>query len=327
MLVDETGQVKVLDFGIAQLSQRQRQEATGGTLGYMAPEVLQGSRPSECADLYAVGIMAYEVLIGRHPFELGDLRKLMYQIVNEMPDLADLEEITLILNGSAENVQPPDIAELSTPALAPVLTKLLAKNPADRYQIAHTVIQDLYKAIQEPLPQEHATIRESFLQAALFVGRQQEFTLLAEGMETAATGQSAAWLIGGESGVGKSRLLDELRIAALVKGGLVLRGQAVAEGGLRYQLWRDVLPRLILATEVTDFEASVLYEVVPQIGILIGREVFPLAPLTGNGQHQRLSQTICDLFLRQTRLTVLLLEDLQWTNEKSRSAARSPVCA
>ncbi|MCP5094324.1 MAG: AAA family ATPase [Chloroflexi bacterium] len=55
-------------------------------------------------------------------------------------------------------------------------------------------------------------------------------------------GQGSAWLLGGEGGVGKSRLTNELRINALVNGCLVLRGQGVRDGGgIPYQLWRQSL--------------------------------------------------------------------------------------
>ena len=60
-------------------------------------------------------------------------------------------------------------------------------------------------------------------------------------------GKGSLWLIGGESGVGKSRLIEELRTRALIEGVLTLRGQTVSAGGLPYQLWRDPLRRLILS--------------------------------------------------------------------------------
>ncbi|HVU12019.1 MAG TPA: serine/threonine-protein kinase, partial [Phototrophicaceae bacterium] len=293
VLVDAQGKVKVLDFGVALLRTNQSRQRSTGTLAYMAPEILQGRPASEVSDLYALGVLAYELIAGLHPFALHDLRRLLFQIVNEAPDLSLL----------------PD------EGLRRIIGRLLAKDPAARYQDANTVIQELCQALDLPLPEENAAIRESFLTAAVFIGRQHELERLNEGLEGALRGELSAWLIGGESGVGKSRLLDEIRIQALVKGVQVLRGQAVEGGGLRYQAWRDVLPPLILSSEISDFEASVLSEVVPQIGALIDREVTPAAPLAGRGQHQRLSETICALFQRQTRPIALFLEDLQWTTE------------
>ena len=77
--------------------------------------------------------------------------------------------------------------------------------------------------------------------------------------------------MGGESGVGKSRLLDELRTRALVQGALVLRGQAVSEGGLPYQLWREVMRWLALLADPDDLEASVLKPYVTHLEGLLER--------------------------------------------------------
>lgn len=71
-------------------------------------------------------------------------------------------------------------------------------------------------------------------------------------------GQGSAWLLGGESGVGKSRLLNELRTQALVQGVLVVRGQASSTGGGLYQIWQDLLRWLLLLAAPTDLDAAVL---------------------------------------------------------------------
>src|SRR5204862_2655789 len=121
--------------------------------------------------------------------------------------------------------------------------KLLSKDAADRYTDANLVVGDLSQAIGQPLPVETVAIRESFLQASRFVGRDMEIAQLMTALTETAGGQGSLWVVRGESGVGKSRLIDELRARALVKGVLVLRGQAV-ESGLPYQVWREPLRRL-----------------------------------------------------------------------------------
>ena len=130
-----------------------------------------------------------------------------------------------------------------------------------------------HECVSCPQPTETVEIRESFLQAAKFVERETELAQLSEALDGALEGQGSAWLVGGESGVGKSRLTDELRTPALVKGALLLRGQAVSEGSSPYHLWREVLRLLALATDLKDEEAGVLKALVPDVGDLLGRKV------------------------------------------------------
>src|SRR5207244_1642758 len=121
----------------------------------------------------------------------------------------------------------PDLssADLEAP-LRSILERLLAKDPSQRYASADEVIAALSQAIDQPAPSETEAIRESFLQAAQLVGRDPELARLSTAIIDMMTGKGSAWLVGGESGVGKSRLLEEVRARALIRGALVLRGQA-----------------------------------------------------------------------------------------------------
>src|SRR5207248_1602848 len=127
------------------------------------------------------------------------------------------------------------------------------------------VIGALCAATDQPLPAETIEIRESFLQAARFVGREDELSELSARLSDALAGKGSVCLVAGESGIGKSRLIEELRTLALVDGALVIRGQAVSDGGSAYQVWRDVLRWLCVLDDLTDEEASVLKAVVPDI--------------------------------------------------------------
>lgn len=382
VLVTEDGALKVLDFGLA--IEREHAKDVVGTLAYMAPEVLQGEPATVAVDMYALGVMAYELFTGRHPFDTGNVQKLLWDVLNSMPDLDSLSDLS---TGEFEIVsqakllpidlpddtlgtmiglddtlatkigdQIPQIADLDktladidgdtqgTPldfitfegskslsvednfiittgggfdevSLAGIVGKLLAKLPGERYQDAYDVIVDLANAIGKPVPQESAAIRESFLQAATFVGREQELRQLEEALKAASEGKGSAWLVAGESGVGKSRLVEELRIRAVVLGTLVLRGQGVSDGGLPYQLWREPLRRLVLTTEISDLDASILKEIVPDMPALLDRQIPDAIPLEGSAHQQRLLGSITNLFQRQTQPIMLLVEDLQWSNE------------
>ncbi len=294
------GRVRLLDFGLSVMRDQDKGGEVSGTLLYMDPEVLKGAPPSEASDLYAIGVMAYELLVGRHPFQSDNLGMLLTRVLEEEPDLAPLLELT------------PRKAKRALPAL---LLNLLEKQAALRYPSAEAVIADLYAVVGEAAPPESVAIRESFLQAATFIGREPELNRLTTALDQALAGQGSAWLIGGESGVGKSRLVDELRVHALVTGAMVLRGQAVEGGGFPYQLWRDPLRQLLIATEVSDEEASVLKELAPDIHTLLDRSVSDAQPLPGEAGQQRLALTLVELLRRQTTPVVLLLEDLQWSYE------------
>lgn len=295
--VDDAGQLKLLDFGLAvdvfELDLNGATSSTfSGTVAYLAPERLRGRVASHVSDLYAFGVIAYEVFTGRFPYNQANSRALIDHVLNRPPALD---------------------SDLIDPPLKLVIARLLSKDPDARYEDARSVIQALNRAANQPVGGEQLEIRESFLQASMFVGRDRDMGVLLLALGDAIDGRGSAWLIGGESGVGKSRLLEELRTYALVKGALVLRGQAVAEGGQSYHLWRAIVRRLAISTPLSDWEAGVLKALAPDIGTLLGREIPDAPPLSDASHENRLILTLIALFQRQTQPIVLLLEDLHWS--------------
>ncbi len=200
--------------------------------------------------------------------------------------------------------------------LARVVQKLLSKNPQQRYQHAELVIYDFCRAINVPSPFQTTVVRESFLQAARFIGRENEFDQLKQGLTLALERQGGLYFIGGESGVGKSRLLSELRHLALVKGMLVLNGQAVREGSLPYQAWREVIRRLTLYGLLSEIDARSLKPIIPDLDRLLGW-VVPDA-IDDENAFQRITTAMLNLFRTCPDPLLLLLEDWQWAQTESR---------
>ena len=293
------GHVKVVDFGLSVDSKTRsggNSDSTAGTLAYMAPELFNDIPVSRASDLYAVGIISYELFAGRHPFNINNIAVMLNEILNKQVDVKNI-----------------DLDE----ELADVLSHLLSKDKDKRSNDAGKVIRELCHAMKLPLPAETEAIRESFLQSAKFVGRNTEISLLREALNKALEGHGSSRLIGGESGVGKSRLVEELRTLALVKGALLLRGQAISEGGRVYQLWRDMLPLLALLGEADDLEAGVLKPFVPNISILLDREVPDAPPLDSQAAQKRLFDIFIKLIGRLNQPVLIILEDLQWAGSGS----------
>jgi hypothetical protein len=131
--------------------------------------------PSERSDLYAVGVIAFELFTGLRLFTADDTETLINKITHDIPDTRTITN------------QP----------VSGVVARLLSKDPADRYTDADQAIMALCKATDLPVPAETAAIRESFLQAARFVGR-EEPSQLTETLAGAKGGRQC--LAGHESG-------------------------------------------------------------------------------------------------------------------------------
>lgn len=302
------GHAYVADFGLAQTLDDAR-GGIAGTLAYMSPEVLMGGSPTQASDLFALGVMLYEILIGKHPFLKETITDTITAILSQDPDWS-------VLDISLELVM--------------VLQRMLEKSPQDRYQTATEVIQALSGAIGISLSPETRDIRESFIQAARFVGRERELAQLRLSVDNIVAASQmptrsdieqsvgARWLIGGESGVGKSRLVEEIRIRAMVQGVTVVRGQAIAEGGLPYHLWRELLRRMVLMVDLDEPDLSVLKEIVPDLDTLLNRPIphYPNAHDRITFQ-KRLFSAVEAVFRKTLSVMPVLLiaEDLQWASE------------
>lgn len=294
----DEARVKVLDFGIAYVRDPAGPaEALAGTIGYMAPELFGGSPPNEAADLWAVAVMAHEVLAGRHPYaERG------------------AAGVLSVLAG--EGALFVDDAGLA-PALAEVLRRALSRSPAERHEDAAAFACDLARAVGLPPPAEGPEIRDSFLSSAAFVAREAEMATLRRALDDAHAGRGSLWLVGGESGVGKSRLLDELRTVALVRGTRVVRGQAVAASGAAYQVWRDALRPLCLDAGLDDLDAGVLRAAVPDLAALLERSIPDPPEVDPQRAETRLLVAVERLLHRQRAPFVIILEDLHWADPAS----------
>jgi serine/threonine protein kinase/tetratricopeptide (TPR) repeat protein len=225
--------------------------------------------------------------------------------------------VTAFENTSADDTSASQQIEAFAPAqgdtfdqvlttIPDILTRLLSKDPGQRYWRANDVIRDLHIAIGEPLPPESMQIRASFLEAAAFVGREDEISRLYGALEQLqADGNGSAWLVAGESGVGKSRLLEEVRVEALTRDILTV----YTENTTPMQplgMWRDPLRLLALyADDISDIELSILAHLIPDITTLLERELPTVTPVTA-----RLEQVVVNMPLQYKEPLLLVFDNI-----------------
>ncbi|MFN8184686.1 MAG: Stk1 family PASTA domain-containing Ser/Thr kinase [Candidatus Nanopelagicales bacterium] len=134
VMLTRTGDVKVMDFGIARAvadaqATMTQGNAVMGTAQYLSPEQARGEVVDARSDLYSAGCLLYELLTGRPPFQGESAVSVAYQHVSETP------------------VPPSQIDPAVPPALDGLVLKSLAKNPGDRYQTANEFKADVERAL------------------------------------------------------------------------------------------------------------------------------------------------------------------------------------
>jgi serine/threonine protein kinase len=128
VLLTQSGQVKLLDFGIAKGGITPKLTATGaaiGTFEYLPPERIRGEEADARTDVWALGVILYEMVTGTSPFSSGSFVELCQKI------------------GRASYTRPTAV-EAGVPAsVERVITRCLKKQPRDRYPTASEFLADL----------------------------------------------------------------------------------------------------------------------------------------------------------------------------------------
>ncbi len=135
ILVKSDGTVKLTDFGIARITSEAvtRTGTTLGTVSYMAPEQIMGSKVDGRADQYSLAVVAYQMLAGKRPFDAPTDQALIFKIVYEEPKLLD-----------GANACPPRVAA--------VLRRGLSKEPGQRYRNCSEFVADMRSAAGSESP-------------------------------------------------------------------------------------------------------------------------------------------------------------------------------
>ncbi len=217
---------KLIDFGLAYFSGKQRITDTGhvvGTLNYMAPELLLGIDFDYRADLYSFGVTMYYTLTGRLPIESRQTSNIAYSILNTMPE-------------PPSKYNPEISSELDQ-----IVLSLLRRDPRERIQTAKE-LSDLLSDMCEYSKKTQPNPSSVSVTIPMLFGRENEMDELFEHYNRSSD-SACAVLLSGPFGIGKSRLAEEFAIKAQFQGAVVLRAHGISSAtpeplyGLRQLFW------------------------------------------------------------------------------------------
>ncbi len=224
LFVDESGRVKLVDFGLARVKHLGNEEVpraprartaipTGatsagrflGTVAYAAPEQLQGTPATENSDLFALGLVMFEMAAGVHPLA-AELEE-GFDVYQAALVTRDLPSLTVVRPGASYFLEQ-------------LVMLLLQRRPEDRFFRADSLARVLEEGETSDwwlaaTSAESTMISRSRRQLVVrrmtrMVGRAKEMGELREAAHRLlGSGQGSSWWIEGEAGVGKTRLLDQ----------------------------------------------------------------------------------------------------------------------
>ena len=142
IIVTDSGQVKIMDFGLAKLGygfQHSEERSTLGTATYMSPEQIKGENVDNKTDIWSFGVILYEMVNRQLPFKGDYEQAVFYSILNEEPT-----EIKILDSDLTNHFEM-------------VIKKCLEKDVSDRYSEGSEII-DALEAISLSNPNKHQTV-------------------------------------------------------------------------------------------------------------------------------------------------------------------------
>lgn len=329
----QTLEVNLIDFShaskVAGLNQVPEQAAfLMGQLMYISPEQtgrFKGEIDSR-SDLYSLGVLLFRLVTGKLPFEGAEALEIIHGHIAKLP------------------VAPHQLNPRVPVALSMIITKLLSKNAADRYQSPFGLKADLLTCLNQL--SNNGTIEffkpgQKDFSGKLrnprhFYGREKESLVLQDAFGRVKTGSNEIVLVEGYSGIGKSALVHQLKETVLLEAGLFVNGkfnqfqrnmpyfafiQAFREF-TNYILTQSVDKIASWKEQILDavgVNGSILTDVIPHLELLIGHQQ-ALPELEPNETKNRFHYVFIN-FIKcissKDHPLVIFFDDLQWADTAS----------
>jgi len=333
VLNPETGQVKIIDFGISTVLPRESPEIKNpetleGTLAYISPE--QTGRMNRSldfrTDFYSLGVSFYEILTGSLPFHAETPMEMVHCHIAKIP------------------VSPHEMKKDIPKPVSDIVMKLMSKNSEQRYQSDFGIRADLKECLDqlcsrgviEDFPIALEDIPDRFQIPQKLYGREKEIDILAEVFKLVCSEKSAMIMVSGYSGVGKTALIREIYKPVTLKNAYFISGkfdqfqrnipyiavldafsdlmkQILSESNDSLLVWRKKL------LSALDPNARVIIDVIPELELIVEKQpdVPELEATQAKNRFNYAFQNFIGVFTGSDRPLVIFLDDLQWADMSS----------
>ena len=341
---EETDKVKIIDFGIAtvlskEIASIQNPKEFEGTLSYISPE--QTGRMNRMidyrTDMYSLGVTLYEIMTGQLPFVSRDEMELIHCHIAKTP-VPPHKLLSSFFSAESKGAE----------ILSGIIMKLMSKTAEDRYLSYFGLKQDLekcYKHLKKNqtlsglvLDLGETDFSDRFQIPQKLYGRETEITTLMDTFKRICTrpygGQAAEMMmVTGYAGIGKSALVNEIRIPIVEKRGYFISGKF---DRYKYNIpysaltkaFQDLVRQILMESEwqveqwKTDIlkavgpNGQIIIDVIPEVERIIGKQpaVPELPPHETQNRFNMYFQNFIMTFADENHPLTIFLDDLQWAD-------------
>ncbi len=275
LIIDKQGVVRLVDFGFVQFQKAIVAEEIGGTLRYIAPEILKGEEPDVRTDIYSLGIILYESITGSKLFDYNKTYKIIDAVMNEIP---------------------PPIKDRNIPEyIKETAMKMFNKQRLNRFTSVNDII-DILNSKDKVNPENE------FIEKILysdFIGREKYVTKVLKLIENISAEQGQILILDGVPGVGKTRFLKEIEHQLLLNKGNVNYIKLIEDEQFKFNWLLDLI-------EIMDVDISYIRSMIKEGKINLS--------ITGRYQFFKIIETAMNK-IPSDKIHTFLIDDSNITDQ------------
>lgn len=302
---------KLTDFGISDID-RVEKDKIKGTILFMAPEVLSGNI-THLIDIFSLGAVFYQMITG----------KLFY----EGPSY-DLTTIIDIMKDEIKflSIRNKALDEIEGDRLRKIINKMTSFDPGTRYQSCISVISSINELFNKDYPLETMETKESYVLGAPFINRRYELKEMILPLEDNHSHEPSLRIFKGQSGSGKSRLLEEFKKYCQLNDILLIDAYSLKNENKAYGVFVPVLRRIFLYLDRDTIMkyASFLKRIMPH------EDMFKNIALTRIQDIKKEREAICEAVVRilyefitkMNKRSIITIDDIHLADSDSMNICR-----